>query len=428
MTAVGVRVRTFLVEVLAIVATAWAVFLLLRGEVLERYLVATPSMEPTLHGSPVDGDVVLVDKTAFWWGFDDLRRFDLVVVHNRDDPEGNLLVKRFVAAGPATLAIARGDLLLADPVTGRFEPIRKHPVRDADLLLTSFVTAADRPGGIDGGRFVGRLLPAGSGAAGVRVPGRPEAALLAACRTAAAETPRADRAPLPGYLSTARAIDTGFVDLTGELHGVARGFPRDIGLEVDVALDPGCDAVLLVVECLGEFHGVRIARDGHVVGLRDGAPTEQRYAGPTIGDGASHRLAFGHLDERLFVTVDDQLVGTWPADLPLRFRGELRIGEGEPTPLPNRLHVGAAGSEGLVLTRFRAFHDALLRDDREAPYHLEPGELFLLGDNVHDSADSRDRPADPFRLADLVGRPLLVIAPRDRWRWLSRRAKDPRGP
>ena len=101
----GLRRR--LLDLALIGAFGWMVFHWLRAEVVERYAVPSRSMEPTLHGSPSDGDVVLVDKTAFWSvRARPLRRFDLVVVRNRHEPAGSHLVKRFVVEGPAEIGRA----------------------------------------------------------------------------------------------------------------------------------------------------------------------------------------------------------------------------------------------------------------------------------------------------------------------------------
>ena len=51
-----------------------------------------------------------------------------------------------------------------------------------------------------------------------------------------------------------------------------------------------------------------------------------------------------------------------------------------------------------------------------SPVYCLPGEYFLLGDNSGDSEDSRHYGPVPESL--LVGRPLMVLLPLNRMRWL----------
>src|SRR5690606_5653493 len=61
----------------------------------DRYLVPSDSMQPTLFGDPVRGDVVFVDKFA---SRNSVGRGDLVVVDYPQRP-GHQLVKRIAASG-----------------------------------------------------------------------------------------------------------------------------------------------------------------------------------------------------------------------------------------------------------------------------------------------------------------------------------------
>ena len=69
MTSRWAETRRLIRDVFPVVVVAYVVFLLVRSHVCERYQVPSSSMEPTLHGDVDDGDVVLVDKTAWWTNF-----------------------------------------------------------------------------------------------------------------------------------------------------------------------------------------------------------------------------------------------------------------------------------------------------------------------------------------------------------------------
>ena len=89
----------------------------------------------------------------------------------------------------------------------------------------------------------------------------------------------------------------------------------------------------------------------------------------------------------------------------------------------NLLHVAAAGG-AIRIDRLRVFHDVYYKSLRgpttpaAAGVELPPGAMYLLGDNTFDSRDSRM--GLTFLLSDLVGRPLGVIGPLARMRWLTR--------
>jgi hypothetical protein len=133
--------------------------------------------------------------------------------------------------------------------------------------------------------------------------------------------------------------------------------------------------------------------------------------------GTDLRLAFGSLDGRLFLTAGGEVIACFEHDVPFQSPRELLPGERWERPRVNVLHVAATGSGELRVHRLRAFHD-IHYQPRSETWRLEPGEIFVLGDNSFDSADSRDHAREPFRMEDLVGRPVAVMAPGARRRWL----------
>ena len=86
----------------------------------------------------------------------------------------------------------------------------------------------------------------------------------------------------------------------------------------------------------------------------------------------------------------------------------------------NGLHVAAIGDPDATvsISALSGFHDVHFGRSEEV-FELEDGEIFLLGDNASISTDSRNRPRRPFRLEQLIGRPVAVLGPSSRRRWLS---------
>jgi hypothetical protein len=129
-------------------------------------------------------------------------------------------------------------------------------------------------------------------------------------------------------------------------------------------------------------------------------------------------LEVGYLDGWFFLIAHGELL----------FHHELPLSEEWPHAFPpdgveNRLYLAVAGG-GAEVRALRTFHDVYYQA-RRAPFgppaaavELQPGELFLLGDNTFESRDSRSGRA--FPRADLVGTPIAVVGPVERMRWLTR--------
>ena len=91
----------------------------------------------------------------------------------------------------------------------------------------------------------------------------------------------------------------------------------------------------------------------------------------------------------------------------------------------NQLILGAMGPSGLLVHGFCVSRDIYWFRERmlgarqvASAVHLDPGTVYLLGDNSFDSRDSRA--LGPMPLASFLGRPRYVLGPWPRKRWLSR--------
>lgn len=395
-------------------AVALLVFHLLRTWVAERYLVPTESMEPTLHGDRERGDLVLVDKLGLVRSHAPgaLRRFDLVVVK---DPESDQehLVKRVVSVGDEELAIREGDLF-ARPLgeADAFVRIQKHPLEHRDLRMTFFVYPAA------GGEGPSQYLSFGEAEPGtIALPlgGAEPAELLRPYererqRRASGGGPHAWQAP-PSALRTTTPIDVSFLNAEGRRIAVGRGFDRDVGMEVTLTLDDSVTGVCFALELRERMSILSYTRDGRCT--FHGASGTREVRGPALA-GERVEFTFGHLDGRVFFAVGGELV-VLDASPPV---------VDEPADWPeNVLHFGVAGAAGDArVSSVRLFHDVYYRPDAvafaEPRYRVEPGRLFLLGDNSSYSVDSRRRGS--FPVSGLAGRPLAVIGPSHRVRWLPR--------
>ncbi|MFO1054075.1 MAG: S26 family signal peptidase [Planctomycetota bacterium] len=397
---------------------AWMVFHVLRTQVAERYAVPSRSMEPTLHGSPRDGDVVLVDKTAFWSIRESkLRRFDLVVVRNRHQPGGSHLVKRFVAEGPAEVAVREGDLFVREGDARTPTRVVRDPLEHEDLWQTSFRLRDPKPGDAALAILHGADRVE-DGAVQVAAQTREElfAQLTPDAQNARLSAAEPDRW-LRGCVATAKAIDTGFLDADGERLADGRADVRDVGVEIDCACAAGVESLVVVLEVVEIYHAIEYATDGHIRVTTRGAPTGAEVQAPRLEPGTWHRIRVGCLDGRLFLVADGRLLLWVEHEVPFRSPRDLVPLEDRPRPPANAIHIAATGRGAMAVREITGFHDVHWQP-RSETYRLEPGEIFVLGDNSYDSSDSRDFASDPFRIEDLVGRPLAVLAPRARMRWL----------
>ena len=56
--------------------------------------------------------------------------------------------------------------------------------------------------------------------------------------------------------------------------------------------------------------------------------------------------------------------------------------------------------------------------DPQAPVKVEPGHVFVMGDNRAESLDSRAPAVGQIAFDNLIGRAVVVIWPKADWRWL----------
>ncbi|HLQ38915.1 MAG TPA: signal peptidase I [Planctomycetota bacterium] len=408
-------------DAMLVAAVALATLQALRTWVCDRYIVPTGSMEPTLHGDPEHGDVVLVDKLARSSG---LRRGDLAVVRCPGSGQGAVekyLVKRVAALGNDWVDFRDGDLWLG-PTEQLLQRVVKHPLDDADLRVPWFEWPVR--GSDEAGRFLA-LDAVTVGDHGLCLAGTAASddELLAELRPEARARRRHGTHQLlpPGCFGTVRSVDGSYLDAVG--HRGAEGetvLVNDFGLTLwfGARLGAGRSPVtglLLCLElrphvyawlCSGDQ--VQFCRDGE----RTGPPIQsQDVAGVA-------EVTFGILDGRCFLAFGEQLVD-WPAladgwqDQPLPAA----------RPEPKSLAYFACRGGGTGIRRLQVFRD-LWQFRRPVPlreHHADevpPGYVYLLGDNSFDSSDSRTN--GPYSLQEFIGRPRCVLGPRARARWLRR--------
>jgi signal peptidase I len=94
-----------LVEIVVIVAAAFALAMLVQAFIVKPFTIHQISMEPTLH----EGDRILISRLSYH--FHDPKAGDVVVLHSPVDSSEDL-VKRVVAVGGDTVAIHDGDLFV----------------------------------------------------------------------------------------------------------------------------------------------------------------------------------------------------------------------------------------------------------------------------------------------------------------------------
>ena len=410
------RTRQLLHDAMWTAAVALIVFQGLRRWCGDRYRVPSDSMEPVLHGDPVDGDVVFVDKLASGAG---RQRGDLVVVSHPEDP-GQPLVKRIAATGDDVQAcwidLRDGDVWLG--------PDRQHLMREVKEPLAARgrrVTWARWPQD-DAGRLdlrdaqsgaILELPPLSGSAEELRVLFEPGARRR--------RPPLRDERPWPsGFVGTARAVDATFLERTG----VASRAGDDVGVHdcgMQLELDGSPERLVAVLDSRVEaITMLWTPATGELVVWRDGVDAAAARL-PAIA--TPRRVEFGRLDNRLFFLVDERADAMFVLPRPAAWdAGEIGIGGPR-----SHAYVGALGAAPLRLSGVVVFQDPFVFRERIAglpghagswPRFVAPGTWFLLGDNAFDSRDSRH--FDTVPMASFMGRPLAVLGPWPASRWLQR--------
>ncbi len=422
-----------LLEAGPVLVLAFLVFLLIRTHLLEYYRIPSKSMEPTLHGDPQRGDLVLVDKTAYW--LEQPKPFGLVMLRQRSDGPGagasdhgkppTYIVKRMVAVGPARVCIQEGDLFVGPFEGGSLTRVVKDPLEYADMRVSVFEHPRANseetfddffrvPPGLGGMQEHDLVLGAGS----------KDLAGLAAALDPAEWQRRLQQRDLDlhvaGHMSTRKAIDTSYLDPHGRRQLPDQpGYQPDIGISLRFVPGQAVNGFQLVMEYRGGTVAVAYEVSGGGRMLVDGTPAGEDFSGPKLVWNTPVAVSFGYLDGHGFLIVQGELV----------LHRRLKLPSREDTPRENALHFGVAGERGEVrILGIVVFHDVHYLENQartrrlggNTPYMVPNDHLFLLGDNTPVSHDSRDFEMSWFRLDDLVGRPIAVLAPLSRSRFLHR--------
>ncbi|MBL8840023.1 MAG: S26 family signal peptidase [Planctomycetes bacterium] len=374
---------------LAALAVAARVFL------LESLRVASGSMEPCLHGDPQAGDEIALLR--WWWQLVPPRRFDLVVFARPPDETRRgeeIVVKRVAAVGGESVRIADGELWIREP-----GGVEKAVVKSYDEFHPLLVPLFREP--FDGDALA-RLEPLDRDlveAVGreLHLDGREEGS-EAGVRLA----------------SAAARFDDGFLAADGSRvegeHEVS-----DLLFAVDLAVEDAASCIVLQLPIAGqpcEFIATPVG-GGYRVSFACRGESRAQGTASHVKVGQPLRFEFFLVDGRIGAAVDGDVAFWSRFD---RDRSSLAAGGtvGAPTLLIRQGRARLVAFEvarDLHFTRPNDAHFAV-----EEPFEVPEGSCFVVGDASAQSIDSRYYGA--IERAALRGRPIGVIAPGRRRRWL----------
>ena len=363
--------------------------------VADVYPVESESMRPTIFGGTAPGGTepftewVLVEYDRA----PEVERFDLVVWK---PPEGgNPVVKRVGGLPGERILVSGGDLL----VEGR-----------------RLAPDAQRPGPIvvfdDHVLDVGRYFQFKEGA-WMREGGEWAVDARDVRRDSEAGMMLFHKPLLDDYLDPSGERVTGLVDVNDGI--------LECEALLETPLDPTTARLRLKLVEEGDTFQATLEPDasggfvGRITRRSPDVPFELLWEGAVpFAAGAWQRVLFANVDNALTLEVGGDFRATvlYEANRPLLHALGARS-------LGPRAGFGAEGCRA----RFRSI--AILRDlyltasgehAVTAMLSLGPDEYFLLGDNSSRSKDSRH--FGPVRAADIVGRPVAVVWPLSRFRWL----------
>ncbi|QDU64976.1 Signal peptidase I T [Planctomycetes bacterium Pla86] len=366
-----------------------------RAFVADVYTIESGSMLPTVRV----GEHVLVRYSLPAH----LERFDLVVF--RPEGDGQPMVKRVAGLPGETILIDAGDLVIdgrklaGDAARPDPTPLFDDRFHDPRQFFQLDLAPAG-PWTVAGPRD-----PGGSrmdvDASGVRRGS--DAGLAFFHKDVRDGYLEADGTRVPGLAQVGDAVVT--TDFS-----VPRVSPEAGALRLRWRLVEAGDTFEVV---LGEGRAVLVRRPGQ------DAPSDELDARPLDLEGTGeHRLRFANVDDQLEVWLDGEriLAAAYGGNRP--FLGVTSGGDRTSAP---RVAFGAEGGRA-------SFRNVRIGRDLhftgagtygvERPLQLGLDELFLLGDNSTDSADSRY--FGPVPLERVIGVPVAVTRPWARSRWLGK--------
>ena len=369
----GERFRASAVQNMRALLVIVTLVILLRWQVVAAYHIPTKSMEPTLHGDPVNGDMILVDKT--YYRLHAPSRWQIAVFDR--EGENKSLVKRIAGLSGEELDIRDGDLVVDGKVARKPREVQDEllvPVYAGGRDLLADVVGEERTGldawipqgewKLEGTTFAGAPDESGKASLGFRGDVLDN---------------------YPGGMASDDALPVedlalSFRVVPGEGATVVAGLLRERSEVYEVELPVGAgDAVLL--------------RDKEEIG---------RAAGVFLPRGEEKAVRFANIDDRVTVEIDG--VEVLGADVPVA-RGRERIG------LAAEFAVAGGPAEFREVTLSR---DIFYRSEGRLPFKVPEGCCYMLGDNSGNSQDSRTWGAVPA--GRLIGRPVLIFWPVSRVR------------
>jgi len=376
--------------------------LVLQNQVLDAYVVSTPSMEPTIEGDPSLGDRVLVDK--LWDNLSRPSRFHLVVFHHKS----KTVVKRVVGLPMEWLKIEDFDLWIGDEASS-LRRIQKSPSKDWDMFSTYW--DSDRsPGGFHSNRWtLNSSVVSKKGEIILEGTQTKEEDLFAEAERIHSKPPLNRK--LPWHMRFMGTITTGYIDGFGRLKEVSGGknaAARDFGIKGNFRLQDNGKLWILYRYIDTPF--ILIFGGGQVRVWKDSQLLTQSPLIPALKTKKTLKFTFLFLDGRFCLALNGQDV--W---------------EFEPRQLsPKRLNLGLFPGNSLMLAssggnieikNLKIIHDfhylELGNFGSWSPIRLQQNQYFVLGDNSRDSQDSRH--FGPIQGSSIIGRPLMVAAPWSRF-------------
>ena len=350
--------------------------IVLKYFVVEAYKIPSPSMQPTLMGSPETGvfDRILVDKLSYHVRAPE--RFE-VAVFRYPLERSKSFVKRIVGVGPEEFTIRSGDLWHRASAAEPWQILRR-----PRAVLLGMLRALDLGPPPDGAPSRWRPLGAAElawSSAGRELRARgPGTARFAHDRYALESfvDSYADGYP-PGLAGDVRWTKPAGMNEVGDVR--VEGLVRALeGLEhVAVVLTEGERTYRLVLP--GPAAPASAAPSLEVEGLAPSAGTPARASAEAfrLPAGRAVRFAFQNMDDELAFELDGHTLLTLPVPEAERARSALC------------LQVEGSGAD---FAELQVWRDVYYTSDRllEPSIWIPEGSYYMLGDNTQDSSDSRE--------------------------------------